>query len=82
MQEVLTTILSVLGIVALLLVIAVLIRLWIFTNTLVKLRDFTRQLYNTKKEQLSKMGVVLTTLGIFDTFRRVVRSKKDGRMPR
>lgn len=81
MQEILTTTMSVLAIVALILVIALLVRIWLFTNSLGKLRKTVQELYNINRERLGQFSAFLTTLGIIEALRARLR-RRDESMPR
>ncbi len=81
MQEILVNILIVLGIIALVLVIAILVRLWIFTNSLENARKFVEEVYNKKKETLTQITAGLTALGVLEGLRKILRRPKDS-MPR
>ncbi len=81
MQEILVNILIVLGIIALVLVIAILVRVWIFTNSLENARKFVEEVYNKKKETLTQITAGLTALGVLEGLRKILRRPKDS-MPR
>ncbi len=81
MQGILVNILIVLGIIALVLVIAILVRLWIFTKSLENARKFVEEVYNKKKETLTQITAGLTALGVLEGLRKILRRPKDS-MPR